>query len=540
MLTDSEKRAILMAVSRFATDQNRAQKAVHAALASLGEGDVSALLSTLVRQNFLTDHQAHDLRKSINTEKESLESPTLLALKDQEKTVTEEEPELKQFGEFRILRKLGQGGMCPVYLAYQERQNLKVAIKILPEQIATKQSLLDRFYREAKSGALLNHPNIVRNFTFGQDKATGRHYLVMEYVDGPSALNLLEKFHHLSLGDALHIILDIARGLEYAHSRNFIHRDIKPDNILLTQTGVAKLADLGLAKRTDETSHLTAARQGFGTPHYMPYEQAVNARYVDGRGDIYALGATLYHLLTGEIPFPGDSHLEIVEKKAIGWFAPAGSLNLEVPPVLDEILDLTLAREPKDRYQTVSELIVDLERTNLAAPVLSFVDKDRAISDPIVRERLAVNGQPTSLDLHLKGQNPQEEQKSNPDIWYLRFPIRNKQWCKTRATTAQVIKRLREKKIPKGVQASHDADGEYRPLNNFAEFQAALRQSTRKVRKASANAKLPEPIPSAPRSWKQRILDELSTRWVLYLSGGLAAAILLVVGLVVFTVLLRS
>src|SRR5438034_3596044 len=199
------------------------------------------------------------------------------------------------------------------------------------------QTLVDRFYREAKSGAILNHPNIVRNVTVGQDRATGKHYLVLEYVDGPSAQALLDRMGHLTVGDAVHIVLDIARALEHAHSRNIVHRDIKPANILMTQSGVAKLADLGLAKRTDEASHLTHARQGFGTPYYMPYEQAMNARYADARSDIYALGATLYHLLVGEVPFPGISSLEIIDKKAIGDFTPASKLNPDVPRALDAI-----------------------------------------------------------------------------------------------------------------------------------------------------------------------------------------------------------
>src|SRR5205085_3416730 len=173
---------------------------------------------------------------------------------------------------------------------------------------------------------------------------------VLEYVDGPSAHSLLERFGRLAVPDAVHIILDIARALEHAHSRNIVHRDIKPDNILLTQSGVAKLADLGLAKRTDEASHLTAARQGFGTPYYMPYEQAMNAKYADGRSDIYALGATLYHLVTGDVPFPGENHLEIVSKKDVGLYTPASVVNSAVPVALDDILERMLARDPGDRY----------------------------------------------------------------------------------------------------------------------------------------------------------------------------------------------
>src|SRR4051794_37929909 len=255
--------------------------------------------------------------------------------------------EVRNLGEYRILRRLGEGGMGAVYLGYHGREDRQVALKVLNDRLASNQSYIDRFYREAQSGIRLNHPNIVRTLQVGQDRATGKHYMILEFVDGPSAHALLDRSAHesptlvapaLAVGDAVHIALDIARALEHAHSRNIVHRDIKPDNILITRSGVAKLVDLGLAKRTDEASHLTAARQGFGTTPYMPYEQAVDAKSADGRSDIYALGATLYHLVTGAVPFPGDNHLDVVEKKNAGDFTPASALNREVPPVLDRIL----------------------------------------------------------------------------------------------------------------------------------------------------------------------------------------------------------
>ena len=127
---------------------------------------------------------------------------------------------------------------------------------MLPDHLNSNHAAIDRFYREAKSGALLNHPNIVRNLAIGQDQATWKHYLVMEFVDGPSALELLQRHGQLAVGDAVHLILDVARVLEQARSRHIVHRDIKPDNILITLSGTP-LSDLGLAKRTDEASHLT-------------------------------------------------------------------------------------------------------------------------------------------------------------------------------------------------------------------------------------------------------------------------------------------
>src|SRR5439155_20885627 len=130
--------------------------------------------------------------------------------------------------------------------------------------LAGNQGYLDRFHREARSGQILNHPNIVRTYAVGQDRATRKHYLVLEYVDGNSAQALLQQYGKLPVGDAVHVPLAVARALEHAHAKGVVHRDVKPDNILVTRSGVAKLGDLGLAKRTDEPSHLTAARQGLG------------------------------------------------------------------------------------------------------------------------------------------------------------------------------------------------------------------------------------------------------------------------------------
>lgn len=387
--------------------------------------------------------------------------------------------QLRVLGDFRILRPLGEGGMGFVYLGYDEKQGRQVAIKVLADPLACNQSFIDRFYREARSGSLLNHPNIVRSYGAALDRATGKHYLVLEYVDGPNVRALLDVQKRLSVGDAVHVALDMARALEHAHSRNVVHRDIKPDNILITRSGVAKLADLGLAKRTDETSHLTAARQGFGTPHYMPYEQAINAKYADGRSDIYALGATLYHLLTGELPFSGANHLEVVEKKNLGVFLPASALNPEVPVFLDEIVDKMLARDPADRYQTASELIIDLERSRLASPVLTFAEYDLALQDPAARAYLASTAEATQPDL--TGIAAGIPVKS--DLWYLRYRGKDGAWRKVRATTTQVVRRLRQGKVPAGVEACREDDGTFRRLSQVPEFRSHIprRRSRRSV-----------------------------------------------------------
>jgi serine/threonine-protein kinase len=391
----------------------------------------------------------------------------------------------RSLGGFQILRPLGEGGMGFVYLGYREGDDRHVAIKVLAEHLASSQSYIDRFYREAKSGSLLNHDNIVKSLTAGQDNASLKHYLVLEYIDGPSGRALLDRYGKVSVADGVHLALDIARALEHAHSRNVVHRDIKPDNILITRSGVAKLADMGLAKRTDETSHLTAARQGFGTPHYMPYEQAISAKQADGRSDIYALGATLYHLVTGEVPFSGANHLEVVEKKSLGVFLPASALNPEVPPILDDIIEKMLQRDPRDRYQTASELIIDLERSRLASPVLTFADLDLAMQDPVAQRYLASSAEPTRLDVAVAA-------AARSDVWYLRYRGKDGTWRKVRATTQVILKRLSEGAVPAGLEACREDQGEFRPLSHYAEFRVLARR-----RRAKPKPRRPVEVPTA-------------------------------------------
>lgn len=405
----------------------------------------------------------------------------------------ESAPQPRTLGEYRILRRLGEGGMGAVYLAYHEGQKQQVAIKVLADHLASNQDFVARFYREARSSGVLNHPNIVRGIGVDQDKESAMHYLVLEYVDGMSAHALLDRMGRMPVGDAVHVALDVSRALEHAHSRNIIHRDIKPDNILVARSGLAKLADFGLAKRTDEASHLTAARQGFGTSYYMPYEQAMNARQADGRSDIYALGATLYHLLTGEVPFSGENHLEVVEKKGRGDFIPAGLLNSAVPPALDEILDRMLAREPAERYQTASELIVDFERSRLAASIPSFADLDAALHDPWIRAGLNTVSQATRPDL--EGAAHRETPIDIGDnAWTVRFKKRDGNWVRVRGTSRQIIERLRQGRMPAQVQLCRPGEKVFRPLRQIPEF--AKIKPVRKVKaKAATGAVADAPAP---------------------------------------------
>jgi serine/threonine-protein kinase len=560
MVSESEKQAAQLAVSRFGADRTRVTAVLQSVLEAQAQGQPTNFLDILVTEKLLTTAQANDLRKALDitqfdptspawsgkatngrgngnpTKRETPASPA--RTKDPENLATPTPSagaDLRSLGEYRILRLLGEGGMGSVYLGYHETEKRQVAIKVLNEQLSGFQASVDRFYREAKSGALLDHPNIVRNITRGQDSSTCRHYLVLEYVDGPSAHALLNQYGRLSVGDAVHIVLDIARALEHAHSRNIVHRDIKPDNILITTSGVAKLADLGLAKRTDEASHLTAARQGFGTPYYMPYEQAMNAKAVDGRSDIYALGATLYHLVAGEVPFPGATHLEVVEKKGLGFYAPASAHNPLIPEILDRVLEKMLAREPRDRYQTASELIVDLERSNLAAAVPSFVDADQALQDPVVRSRLTRPAQPTApdLDKSLRKQQAANDD-GNSDLWYLRYRDTKGQWCKARATTRQVLQRLREGRMPREVEASHHPQEKFQPLTAVPEFREALGAPAKRKTAGKAGRKQPrgQKRMAPVETPKPGIFSRLPWVWMAALGLGMALGIGLVLCLI--------
>lgn len=480
MGVDAEERAARLAVSRFGADPSRIEAVLAGVRRRRFSGERIDVCQALLSADLLSIDQADQLRVLLDEPPAGLPgdihgAATLPSPLEQvpSEGPADIPPDLRSLGGYRLLRRLGGGGMGSVFLAYQEGDNRHVALKVLSPQLARSPALLDRFYREARNGSHLNHPNIVRNLGLGQDTATSLHYIVLEYVDGPSALELLERFGRLSVGDAVHLVLDIARGLEHAHARNVVHRDIKPGNILLTRTGVAKLADLGLAKRTDQASHLTLARQGFGTPYYMPYEQAMNAKYADNRSDIYALGATLYHLVVGEVPFPGTNSLEIVDQKAVGTYPPAGSLQPDVPEVLDRILDRMLARDPEDRYQTISEVIVDLERSNLGAAVPSFVDPDLALQDPVVRQRLETQAQATSLDVRYGG-NPQPTDGAGERLWFVRYRDRRGQVCKAKATREQIFKRIRKGKLPPDTEAARQPQGRFRTLAAIPEFRELI------------------------------------------------------------------
>ncbi len=265
----------------------------------------------------------------------------------------------RQLGNFKIIEKLGRGGMGVVYKARQLSMDRLVAVKVLPRRLARDRSFIERFLREARSAARLNHPNIVQGIDVGE--ADGLYYFAMELVEGESLKARLLREGRISQAEALQIARQVALALEHANSHNIIHRDIKPDNILLTRTGTAKLADLGLAKRQTDVA-VTQHAGPIGTPLYMSPEQARGKGGVDTRSDLYSLGVTLYHAVVGSPPFTGASAAAIITQHL---FEKPPSPKAAVPELTDgfcAVLLKMLAKRPADRYQSPTELLEDIQR----------------------------------------------------------------------------------------------------------------------------------------------------------------------------------
>jgi serine/threonine-protein kinase len=260
---------------------------------------------------------------------------------------------------FELIRKLGEGGMGATYLARQVSMDRLVALKVLRKNLSRDKIFVERFHREARLAGQLDHVNIVKAIDVGE--GAGFHYLVMEYVEGKSALDLIPEGGAMEELEALQIVLQIARALAYAGERNIIHRDVKPDNILVTADRVAKLCDFGLARHTGQETRLTQTGVAMGTPHYVSPEQARGDGELDSRTDIYSLGATLYHMVTGRTPFDGASAVIVMTKhlsEQVPW-------PREVNPALSEnicrLIERMMAKAPEDRYPTPAALVADVE-----------------------------------------------------------------------------------------------------------------------------------------------------------------------------------
>ncbi len=360
-------------------------------------------------------------------------------------------------GGFRLLRRLGAGGMADVYLSYDEELGGSIAVKVMPEDLAKNATYVDRFRREADIGRLISHPNVVKCFSTGFDTSTGRHFLVMEFIKGHSAQARLEKDGRFPLAEAVRVTLDIARALEELHHRGYVHRDVKPGNILIAEDGRAKLADLGVAKLLTDASDLTTLDQGIGTPFYMPWEQTLNASLVDPRTDLFALGATFYHLVTGRVPFPGKTVQDVSRLKDEGSFTPAREIDPKLPRTVDTVLVKLLARMPSDRFQSAAQLIDVLGASGMS-------DEKTEVS------ALAETDQPTAAtrpDLKVVGGSA----KKGGPVWVVRYKDPNRDtWRRVKALGHDVIRSYEEGLLPDEFFVAAPGQKTFRHFRTVAEF----------------------------------------------------------------------
>lgn len=271
-----------------------------------------------------------------------------------------------------LQEKLGKGAGGTVYRAKQISMNREVAIKLLHGRLARNPDYLQRFVKEAHVAARCSHNNIVQAIDVGS--AGGAHYFVMELIKGQTIADLLQGPKKVfGETEATEIILQIAQALEHAARRGLVHRDIKPSNIMLTSEKVAKLADLGLAREATDQEAIERERGlTIGTPYYIAPEQIKGKDDVDTRADIYSLGATFYHMVTGQAPFQGANVHEVLEKHLKEALVPPDHLNPKLSSGLGEVIEIMMAKNPKGRYQKPDDLIIDLEcLLNHEAPKLA-------------------------------------------------------------------------------------------------------------------------------------------------------------------------
>jgi serine/threonine-protein kinase len=263
---------------------------------------------------------------------------------------------------YQMLGTLGKGSMGVVFKAKQVSVDRIVAIKVLLEPLAQNREFIKRFEREAKIAAKLSHNNVVNAIDAGE--VDGHYYFVMEYVEGITIKDFLDKKSCFEEKDALRIAIAVAEALKHAHERGLIHRDIKPENVIITKDGNVKLADLGLARLTDdEKLGLSEAGMAIGTPYYISPEQVRGQINIDIRADIYSLGATLYHMVTGKVPYGGETPNEVMKKHVDPNIAivPPDHLNTKLSGGLGMVVETMLAKNREHRYQTPDDLILDIK-----------------------------------------------------------------------------------------------------------------------------------------------------------------------------------
>jgi serine/threonine protein kinase len=260
-------------------------------------------------------------------------------------------------GRYRLEAKLGSGGMSTVYLARDETLDRPVAIKVLHREMSEQEDQLQRFRQEARAVAKLSHPNVVSVIDAGEDG--GHPYIVFEYVKGETLKQRIARVGGLDTQEAIAYAIEVARGLSVAHSRNMVHRDIKPQNVLIDEEGRAKLTDFGISRQLEQEG-VTATGRVLGTTDYVAPEQAMG-RDVDPRSDVYSLGVVLYEMLVGQVPFHADSQVGVAMKHVNEELPDVQRRRPEVSAAVALVVERATAKNPAERYQAIGEMIGDLE-----------------------------------------------------------------------------------------------------------------------------------------------------------------------------------
>lgn len=280
---------------------------------------------------------------------------------------------------YEIVEKIGQGGMSDVYRAVDQVLGRDVAVKVLKEEFAEDKNFVDKFRKEATSAASLEHQNIVNIYDVGSED--GLYYIIMEYVDGITLKTYIEKKGHLNYKEVISIAIQVGRGIKCAHDNNIIHRDIKPQNIMITRDGKVKVTDFGIARAA---SGNTVSADVMGSVHYISPEQA-RGGYVDKRTDIYSLGIVMYEMATGKVPYDGDNAVNIALLHIQGEMTPPSDLVSDVPVALERIIQKATMKSPDRRYPDMGELLADLKKA-LVTPDEDFV----VIPDPNEQDKTKV------------------------------------------------------------------------------------------------------------------------------------------------------
>jgi len=337
--------------------------------------DESNLEKSILRRGLATagEIEACKNHRSKLAAKDKQSSPSLLEVMVDAKVLTRSQMIrlLQEKGEgtrkleipgYQIIERLGRGSMGAVYKAKQISVDRVVAVKILLDSLAQNKEFIKRFEREAKIAAKLSHNNVVNAIDAGE--ASGRYFFVMEYVEGLTIKDYIDKNKVFEEKEAIRIVLAVAEALKHASHRGLIHRDIKPENVILTKDGSVKLADLGLARLTDDEKWgLAEAGMAIGTPYYISPEQVRGQTDIDIRADIYSLGATFYHMVTGRVPYGGDNPSEVMRKHVDPrvQLVPPDHLNTRLSSGLGMVVETMLAKNREHRYSTPDDLILDLK-----------------------------------------------------------------------------------------------------------------------------------------------------------------------------------